>query len=314
MQDSTFQRLLASLGTLTTNQRRALEQALEQAGTPDDVLEIINSRAARCHVCPHCNATEAWRWGYNSGVQRYRCKQCRKTFNALTGTSLARLKRKDAWMAHAEAMQNGLTIRESAKIANVDVTTAFRWRHRMLKAPSQARDAEMDGIVEADETYFLVSFKGNRFIARAPRKRGGKAAKRGLPKEQIPVLIVRDRHGRHFDTVLPAVNKETLGVLLPQLLSNESVLCTDGAHVYGSVTKALGIPHESIRFGKHGRVKGRAFHIQHVNAYDSRLKKWMQRFSGVATKYLSNYLGWRRLYERLGNTLTPARMISMALG
>ncbi len=51
------------------------------------------------------------------------------------------------------------------------------------------------------------------------------------------------------------------------------------------------------------RVRG-AFHIQNVNAYDSRLKTWMIRFHGVATKYLKNYLGWRRLLERY-RELTP---------
>ena len=32
------------------------------------------------------------------------------------------------------------------------------------------------------------------------------------------------------------------------------------------------------------------YHLQNVNAYDSRLKNWMGRFHGVATKYLENYL------------------------
>jgi hypothetical protein len=36
------------------------------------------------------------------------------------------------------------------------------------------------------------------------------------------------------------------------------------------------------------------YHIQNVNVCDSRLKQWMGRFHGVATKYLENYLGWRR--------------------
>jgi hypothetical protein len=45
-------------------------------------------------------------------------------------------------------------------------------------------------------------------------------------------------------------------------------------------------------------VLGNVFHIQHVNAYHSRLKDWMRRFKGVSTKYLANYLGWRRLLER----------------
>jgi len=172
----------------------------------------------------------------------------------------------------------------------------------------------MDGIVEVDETYFLESFKGSRNLPRPARKRGGKATKRGLSQEQIPILVVRDRRGKHFDQVLPAVNQATLSIILPQLLSDESILCSDGAHVYKSVTKEFGIPHESLRFAKHGRVKDRVFHIQHVNAYDSRLKLWMKRFSGVATKYLPNYLGWRRMIERLGSTLTPLRAFTLALG
>ena len=40
------------------------------------------------------------------------------------------------------------------------------------------------GIAEADETFFLGSLKGKkRGMPRAPRKRGGKASKRGLSDE-----------------------------------------------------------------------------------------------------------------------------------
>ena len=38
-------------------------------------------------------------------------------------------------------------------------------------------------------------------------------------------------------------------------------------------------------------------HINNVNAYHSRLKQWLTRFNGVATKNLPNYLGWRRALE-----------------
>ena len=35
--------------------------------------------------------------------------------------------------------------------------------------------------------------------------------------------------------------------------------------------------------------------IQHINSYHSRLKSFMVRFHGVATKYLNNYLVWNNL-------------------
>ncbi len=50
-----------------------------------------------------------------------------------------------------------------------------------------------------------------------------------------------------------------------------------------------------------------------MNAYDSRLKSWMIPFHGVATKYLTNYLGWRRALDtrRLD---TPDKMLLAAIG
>lgn len=43
--------------------------------------------------------------------------------------------------------------------------------------------------------------------------------------------------------------------------------------------------------------KGEVYHIQNVNAYDSRLKGWMFRFRGVATKNQPNYLGWHHYLD-----------------
>lgn len=36
------------------------------------------------------------------------------------------------------------------------------------------------------------------------------------------------------------------------------------------------------------------YHIQHINSLHSNLKRWMSRFNGVATKYLSNYMKWHK--------------------
>ena len=49
-------------------------------------------------------------------------------------------------------------------------------------------------------------------------------------------------------------------------------------------------------------------HINNVNAYHGRLKQWLNRFNGVATKNLPNYLGWRRALEAWGHQLAPANL------
>lgn len=60
-----------------------------------------------------------------------------------------------------------------------------------------------------------------------------------------------------------------------------------------------------VRFGKYTtivngeiRTKG-LYHIQNVNNYHRRLKGWIQRFNGVVTKYLNNYLAWFQVLESI---------------
>jgi hypothetical protein len=53
--------------------------------------------------------------------------------------------------------------------------------------------------------------------------------------------------------------------------------------------------------------------VQNVNAYHSRFNKWLERFHGVATKYLPNYLGWRRAFEQC-RQLAPETILNAALG
>jgi len=61
-------------------------------------------------------------------------------------------------------------------------------------------------------------------------------------------------------------------------------------------------------------VVDKIFHIQNLNAYISRLKTWMTRFNGVVTKYLANYLTWRKLLETKDKTELSEFILQCALG
>ena len=113
--------------------------------------------------------------GSANGLRRYRCKACSKSFNALTGTPLARLRHKERWLDFAQALTDGDTVRASAGRCEVAVGTALRWRHRFLQALKTAT-APLRGIVEADEAFVLDSRKGDRQLERPARKRGGHRA------------------------------------------------------------------------------------------------------------------------------------------
>src|SRR5690606_7171801 len=87
---------------------------------------------------------------------------------------------------------------------------------------------------------------------------------------------------------------------------------TVGLNIYRSVAHSLGITHRPVNLSAGIPVIAGVYYIQNVNAYDSRLKQWMKRFHGVATKYLENYLGWRRWLERWGGT-TRQSLVSRPL-
>ena len=100
-----------------------------------------------------------------------------------------------------------------AEELNINLKTAFYWRHKILKALSE-ENTTMGGIVEADETYFRESQKGSRNLARKAHKSGKSKLnkfqimslygyteeeykkqqhKRGLSKDLICVLTATDR-------------------------------------------------------------------------------------------------------------------------
>lgn len=127
-------------------------------------------------------------------------------------------------------------------------------------------------------------------------------------------MVVRDRDGHTADFQLEKLDAAHVSAALLPLVDNESVLCSDGAAVYAAFARATGITRKVVRAKRGLRVRDAAFHIQNVNAYHSRLKEWMGRFHGVATKYLVNYLGWRRMLERYKNRIGPEFCVQEAVG
>ena len=55
-------------------------------------------------------------------------------------------------------------------------------------------------------------------------------------------------------------------------------------------------------------------HLNNINAYHSRLKAWMDRFRGVASRTLANYLGGHRLLDAARQTLTPQEFLAASWG
>lgn len=314
MKAKEFKDLVAQLSTLTPKQRTSILQVLEAPVQQAPlVIHEIEARIGNDPVCPHCRSYRIGKWGTAKGLRRFRCQECKRTFNALTGTPLAHLRKKERWDQFAACLQESMTVRGSAAECGVHRNTTFRWRHRFLAWIRENKPPSLHGVVEVDETFFLESQKGSRHLGRKPRKRGGKASKRGRSKEQVCVLVARDRGGLTTDHILPAFNAEVVEGLLGPTIDPDAMLCTDGANVYATFAKNRGLLHEAVNLSVGERVRAKTIHLQNVNGYHSRLKGWIARFHGVSTRWLPNYLGWRRMLDGRDQALSPTAVLKSAL-
>ena len=259
MDHERFRDWFSRVDELTAAQRKELATVLSDP--PEGVVSLaaIELGVDDERRCPHCGAGGAVSRGKARGLRRFRCKDCGKTFGALTGAALSGLHHKERWLAFGASLGAGETIKESAERCGIAPSTAHRWRHRFLAAVRQAPD-RVAGIVEADETFVLESRKGERKLDRKPRRRGGKARKRGLSREQVPILVAADHSGETLSHTLHALNAKSVKEVLEPVVAPDALLVSDANRCYPPVAASLDIPHESINASAGERVWG-ALHI-----------------------------------------------------
>jgi transposase-like protein len=293
MEACAFDLYLTQIAQLSRAQCMRVLALLKPAVDQGRTAAVIENAVAPRLCCPRCQGKQLYRHGTKSGLQRFRCRACGRTFNSLTGTPLARLRHKDKWLDFSDCMLDSRTVRKAAARVEAAKNTSLRWRHRFLTLTKTDRPACLKGIAEADETFLLESQKGARKLQRPARKRGGKASKRGISTEQVCILVARDRGGNTVDFVTERgpVTVVQLTEHLGPVLAPDTLLVTDANKAYQAFARQQGISHRYVNVSAGQRVRG-AVHVQNVNGYHSRFHKWLRRFNGVATRYLPNYLGW----------------------
>ena len=314
MQSAEWISFIAQFAQLSRRQRQAGMALLRGNAPHDATVALLEGVLQPRLACPACQSHHLHRHGHAHGLQRYRCVPCGRTFNALSGTPLARLRHKSLWLDYADCLLASDSVRKAATELGVHRNTTFRWRHRFLSLAKTDRPHGLHGIAEADELYLLESEKGSRSMTRPARRRGGRAHKRGISNEQVCILVARDRTGQtlNFVTGKGALTKARLRHYLLPMIDKDVLLVTDGHAAYRAFAREARISHQAVNLRAGIRVQGAA-HVQNVNAYHSRLRQWLGPFHGVATRYLPNYLGWRWILDA-GRIRSPETLLKATLG
>lgn len=210
---------------------------------------------------------------------------------------------------YIQCMMNGLTVRKTAEICGIHRNTSFICRHKIIDSLQKlAEPTELDGRVEADETFFLLSFKGNHkksssfIMPRKAHKRGKSTHVRGLSSEQVCVPCAIDREGHSVSKVatLGRVKTKDLHNVYDGKIKDSATLCTDKMNSYVRFANSNKINLVQLKLGK---SKKGIYNIQRINSYHSKLKKFMRIFNGVSTKYLNNYLLWNNWVNVKGGSI-----------
>lgn len=280
------------------------------------VESLRDKRFRKGFACPHYNSEKVIRHGMRNGCQRYKCNPCSRTYSDHTHTPFRGTRYPEKWLPFMEHMVNGLSIRKSAKILCIADSTVFQWRHKLLTALKRMELDDFEGLLEVDEPYFLYSEKGNKgIVGRKARKRGGSSKYRGISREQVCVVVARDRTKKTQARVacMGQVNKAQAKVLLAPYIGKVSSVCSDANGTWRSFTAESGLDHKELNQSREQRVIRKIYHIQNVNAFHSRLKKWMDRFKGVASKHLDNYLTWFRFIDAHSRESMSAKRLELLL-
>lgn len=281
----------------------------------DAVTAIRETRFNEGVACVHCGSVKVKRNGKYRNRQRYLCRDCGKSFNDLTNTPISGTHYLGKWSTFFQLMVEGYTLPKIAKRLKIHLSTAFYWRHKVLFSLRSLGFETLKGIVESDETFFKESFKGHEVIDRKPKKRGGRDKKRGISNLKIAVVVAQDRNGKVIARKAGTgrIRAEEINAVIGDHIDSSSLLCTDTATNYKKFALMKKLKHETINLSKEGYVKKGIYHLQHVNSYHKRLKGWMQRFQGVATKYLDNYLYWFNFLQQSKKMATKEQINQMLL-
>jgi len=223
--------------------------------------------------CPKCSYSFFIRCGKVKGIQRYRCKNCGTYFRDTTDTPLHHLHKKEKVSRYLKAMQKGMSVRKAASYAGISKNTAFIWRHKFLSSLSRKPlPAEQNAKAGAVVIQLPYSAKGRK----KPPEKNTKQTKSLLIISRTDVLIkkISSRKCTFSSSQIldSAIKNGCLATVPDRLLSSSMKKQTKIRPFQNPVLKM-----KYTELARDGLIQ---------------INNWMQRFRGVASKYLQYYWEW----------------------
>ncbi len=232
--------------------------------------------------CPSCASSAFHRHGRHLGIQRYRCKECGRTFKETVNTPLHWIHDKKKMQDYLLTMYEHKSVRNAADEIGICEVTSFNWRHKILSSLSNLQSAQSKAPAGICEIRLPHSYKGQR----------------NIPKTEMPLtssILVADARGIPCLQLLQK-KKKTLEIaqILSENLHPSAEIASDKSNLLTRTEKKK----------TRQKIRNRASHrsiMAQAKTKMADLTDWMARFNGVATKYLQQYWNWYRAELNLGS-------------
>ena len=216
--------ILSTFKTLTSSQKLDIIEKLKLE-IIDETKILSQRQLVLIDKCSNCESENIIKFGQYNGKNRYKCKDCQKTFSDFTGTSVSYIKKKNLWLKSLELMLENKSIREMSKILEVSTKTVFEWRHKILISLESIFTRDFKGIVEMDDIYLNFNQKGRKI-------------------------------GRIIFDYKRVIDESRL--------NDDNIICYDSHRSITSYISELGLKHKTINVNKGEHVVEGIYHVQKV--------------------------------------------------
>ena len=247
--------------------------------------------------CPKCHGKNIKKNGKYKGRQLYKCKECNRKFNELTGTPFHHTRLvyeqiKDAY----ECLVNKLSIRKMSSKIKVSTKTAFVLRFKIISCLKKIVNNKMlEGTSQLDEYYLSVNLKGtkpNKMPRISKKRQKNGTGKSGISKHTVCVTSGVDENDNMIFKVAGTSNasSEMIKNSIAKYISKNSKVITDCKSSYESVARENNWNLKQVKSKTY--VDNEGNNLATINSLHSELDYFLSGFRGVSTKHLPEYLDW----------------------
>lgn len=237
--------------------------------------DLYKSREKAMKFCPICKSEHYIKHGSYNGIQRFRCKNkcCGKTFSLGTNSIWSYSKKSaNKWVEFIELMLEKRTLKYCAEKLNININTAFYWRHKVLHSMTfDSIPKSLFGNIHMTKSNMKESFKGCRNINKSDRDNIFIVSAKGNEDNLLSVPISKKLWSqKDFDEkIYSRVDK------------GSNIIPYSDRHIY-TIAKR-----HNNSFKKSNEVEDKV-----IKDYRAISKEWFKCFRGISTKYLTGYLCW----------------------